>query len=134
MDSYGTIGEITRYAFAAAPSRARRIVRDGDVIISTVRTYLQAIAAISDPPTNLIVSTGFAVIRPRPGVLDPNYCRYALRESRFLWEVQGRSVGVSYPAINSSDLGTSAYLCRRLSDNAASHSTSTQKPHESMLS
>jgi type I restriction enzyme S subunit len=105
VDSSGTIGDIARYSFASAPSRARRIVRHGDVIISTVRTYLQAIAAINDPPDNLIVSTGFAVIRPLPGVLDAAFCKYALRESRFLWEVEGRSVGVSYPAVNSSELG-----------------------------
>ena len=53
------------YKFKDAPSRARRRVRDGDVIVSTVRTYLKAIASIKDPPENLVVSTGFAVIRPK---------------------------------------------------------------------
>lgn len=46
-------------AFEEAPSRARRIVRDGDTIVSTVRTYLKAIAPIKKPEENLIVSTGF---------------------------------------------------------------------------
>lgn len=105
VDSSGSIRQITTYRFEAAPSRARRIVRDGDVIISTVRTYLQAIAPIANPPDNLIVSTGFAVVRPCVGVLDTGFCKYALREPRFLWEVESRSVGVSYPAINSSELG-----------------------------
>src|SRR5690554_6755367 len=36
--------------FKDAPSRARRVVRDGDVIISTVRTYLEAISPILNPP------------------------------------------------------------------------------------
>lgn len=111
VDSSGGIHEIVTYRFADAPSRARRRVRDGDVIISTVRTYLQAIAAIQEPPDNLIVSTGFAVVRPRVGVFDANYCKYAVREPAFLAEVEKRSVGVSYPAINSSDLGDiSVYL------------------------
>lgn len=104
VDSSGTIHEIAPYRFADAPSRARRRVRDGDVIISCVRTYLQAIAPIQSPPENLIVSTGFAVVRPRAAVLDPAYGKYALREPRFLAEVEMRSVGVSYPAINASDL------------------------------
>jgi type I restriction enzyme, S subunit len=104
VDSLGKVHEVATYTFEKAPSRARRIVRDGDVIISTVRTYLQAIAPIEDPPKNLIVSTGFAVVRPRPGILDAGFCKYALRVPRFLWEVEARSVGVSYPAINSSDL------------------------------
>lgn len=104
VDSQGRIHDIAHYRFEDAPSRARRIVRDGDVIISTVRTYLQAIAAIESPPDNLIVSTGFAVIRPS-SLLDHRFCKYALRESKFLWEVESRSTGVSYPAINASDLG-----------------------------
>ena len=105
VDSSGTIHEIATYRFADAPSRARRRVRDGDVIVSCVRTYLQAIAAIKNPPDNMIVSTGFAVVRPRPGVFDAAFGKYALREPAFLAEVELRSVGVSYPAINASDLG-----------------------------
>jgi type I restriction enzyme, S subunit len=105
VDSSGVIHEIASYCFEEAPSRARRRVRDGDVIISTVRTYLQAIAPIVDPPDDLIVSTGFAVIRPRPDTLDKRFCKYVLREPAFLAEVERRSVGVSYPAINASELG-----------------------------
>ena len=104
VDSQGRVHDIVNYRFEAAPSRARRIVRDGDVIISTVRTYLQAIAPVENPPENLIVSTGFAVVRPS-NVLDHRFCKYALRANRFLWEVESRSTGVSYPAINASDLG-----------------------------
>ena len=105
VDSLGNIHEIATYPFAEAPSRARRRVRDGDVIISCVRTYLQAIAPVQDPPDNMIVSTGFAVVRPCADVLDAAFARYVLREPSFLAEVEMRSVGVSYPAVNSSDLG-----------------------------
>ena len=105
VDSSGNIHEIVTYRFEDAPSRARRRVRDGDVIISTVRTYLQAIAPVQAPPDNLIVSTGFAVVRPNPNECDPGFCKYALREPGFLAEVEKRSVGVSYPAINASELG-----------------------------
>ncbi len=104
VDSAGTIHEIATHRFEDAPSRARRRVRDGDIIISCVRTYLQAISPIQQPPDNLIVSTGFAVVRPREGVLDAAFAKYALREPAFLAEVEMRSVGVSYPAINASDL------------------------------
>lgn len=104
VDSAGHILEIATYRFENAPSRARRIVRDGDVIISTVRTYLLSIAPIQLPPDNLIVSTGFAVVRPQQGFLDTGFCRYALREPEFIHEVIGRSVGITYPAINASDL------------------------------
>jgi len=106
VDSSGAVGNLATYRFEDAPSRARRRVRDGDVIISTVRTYLQAIAQIRQPPANLIVSTGFAVVRPASDVFDANYCKYALREPEFLAEVERRSVGVSYPAINALDLAS----------------------------
>jgi len=90
------------YRFEDAPSRARRIVRDGDTIVSTVRTYLRAIAAIREPAENLIVSTGFAVVRPRS--LDPGYLSYALRSPFFVETVVSRSTGVSYPAINAPEV------------------------------
>jgi type I restriction enzyme, S subunit len=89
--------------FSAAPSRARRRVRHGDVIISTVRTYLRAIARVREPEANLIVSTGFAVIRPK-GALNAAFLGYLLSAQFFVDQVIARSTGVSYPAINASDL------------------------------
>ncbi|MFV8384309.1 restriction endonuclease subunit S [Vibrio parahaemolyticus] len=97
------ISKTEKVMFGKSPSRARRIVRDGDVIVSTVRTYLEAIAPIINPPQNMIVSTGFAVIRPNQ-YLDKGFASYCLRAKGFIREVVARSVGVSYPAINASDL------------------------------
>ena len=89
--------------FENAPSRARRRVRDGDVIVSTVRTYLRAIAPVVEPESNLIVSTGFAVVRPRQR-LENIFAAYVLRAPYFVDTVVSRSVGVSYPAVNASDI------------------------------
>lgn len=47
---------------ADAPSRAKRIVKDQDVIVSTVRPNLKHFAFIQRAKPNTIVSTGFAVI------------------------------------------------------------------------
>ncbi len=91
--------------FESAPSRARRKVRHGDTIVSTVRTYLRAIAPIRNPPENLIVSTGFAVVRPRK--VEDAYLAYALCEGSFVESVVARSTGVSYPACNASEVGWS---------------------------
>jgi type I restriction enzyme S subunit len=88
--------------FETSPSRARRIVQDGDTIVSTVRTYLRAVAPIRNPEENLIVSTGFAVVRPKG--IDPHYLAYSLRSSYFIETVVSRSVGVSYPATNPTDV------------------------------
>ena len=85
--------------FEKAPSRARRIVRNGDTIVSTVRTYLKAIASIVNPPENMVVSTGFAVIRPTERIQNA-YLSYCLQSQPFVDSVVANSVGVSYPAIN----------------------------------
>ena len=102
VDSIAGITGTEDLVFEDAPSRARRIVRQGDVIVSTVRTYLKAIARIGPTDANLIVSTGFAVIRPRE--LDGGFAAYALSSPYFVERVVAHSVGVSYPAINASEL------------------------------
>jgi type I restriction enzyme, S subunit len=106
ISSVDLISGITHHEnmiFDKAPSRARRKVKDGDTIISTVRTYLKSIAAIKEPPSNLIVSTGFAVIRPKSKI-NPDYIGYLLQTEGFIGDVVSNSVGVSYPAINSTVL------------------------------
>ena len=55
VDSVAGITCAEDLVFEDAPSRVRRIVRNGDVIISTVRTYLKAIAQIEPTDANLIV-------------------------------------------------------------------------------
>jgi type I restriction enzyme S subunit len=89
--------------FGAAPSRARRRVKHGDTIVSTVRTYLRAIARVRNPEENLIVSTGFVVIRPQAN-LCADYIGYIFSAGYFIEQVIARSTGVSYPAINASEL------------------------------
>jgi len=105
VDNLGRIVEREALTFGAAPSRARRIVREGDVIVSTVRTYLRAIAAIREPDPGTIVSTGFAVVRP-DDELTPDYAAYALRAPYFVERVVANSKGVSFPAINESEMAT----------------------------
>lgn len=89
--------------FSKAPSRARRMVRSGDIIVSTVRTYLKAITVVPPWEKQLIASTGFAVIRST-GDVEQEFLNYAIQSEQFLSEITKRSRGVSYPAINTSDL------------------------------
>lgn len=90
-------------SFENSPSRARRIVKNGDVIVSTVRTYLKAITQIQDAEDNLIVSTGFAVLRPKEN-LFPRFLGYWVQSENMIGAIVSNSVGVSYPAINATDL------------------------------
>lgn len=89
-------------AFGDAPSRARRRVRPGDVLVSTVRTYLRAIATVPEDCDALVVSTGFAVFRPRR--VHPGFLSYVFHSEYLISEIIARSVGVSYPAINASEI------------------------------
>lgn len=91
-------------AFRDAPSRARRLARDGDVIVSTVRTYLRAIAQVTEAEESRVYSTGFAVLRPVHGATDPRYLAYVLTSKQVMDEVIATSVGVSYPAIQGTAL------------------------------
>ena len=94
------IAHITKYRFEDAPSRARRKTRKDDVIVSTVRTYLKAIAKV--PDNGIIVSTGFAVLR----AIDVNssYLAFCCISSNFIDSVVALSKGISYPAITASEL------------------------------
>lgn len=99
----GGIGKTTPVLFHEAPSRARRKVRSGDILISTVRTYLKAVATVEAATDDLIASTGFCVVRPAEG-LHSSFAGWVAKSDPFVEELVSRSVGVSYPAINASDL------------------------------
>lgn len=93
-----------RMTYGKAPSRARRIVKRGDVIISTVRTYLKAVAYINDSHDEQIASTGFAVLRPT-NIYD-RFLYYSVLADDFIQKVEANSVGISYPAITTTKLMT----------------------------
>ena len=90
--------------FANAPSRARKLVKPGDIIVSTVRTYLKAVACIPEDTERLVVSTGFAVLRVKTEA-DPRFLYRLVQSNPFVEAIVAASTGVSYPAINPSTLG-----------------------------
>jgi|SRR5690625_1506661 len=104
VDSTGDVLLKEKMKFENAPSRARRILRKNDIIISTVRTYLRAIATIEIEENNLICSTGFAVLTPKKDI-NASFLSYLLHSSIYIDQIVSRSVGVSYPAINASQIG-----------------------------
>ena len=92
------IDEPRRIRFADAPSRARRVVRRGDTIISTVRTYLKAVWSAHETTEDLICSTGFAVLSPRRRTA-PRFLKYLAQSNSFTDRMSAESVGIAYPAI-----------------------------------
>lgn len=95
--------EKTEYIlFKNAPSRARRVAHKGNIIISTVRTYLKAIARIEGP--ELIVSTGFSVLKAKGDEVAEEFLFHALKSESFTSLVSAIATGISYPAITNEKL------------------------------
>lgn len=99
------VNEPKRLFFKNAPSRARRILKRGDTIISTVRTYLKAIWFVNDTSNNLIASTGFAVLTPHKHTV-PEYLGFVVQSTNFIDQVTASSIGIAYPAITETTLGS----------------------------
>jgi type I restriction enzyme S subunit len=97
---HGIVSEPTILSASDAPSRARKIVRKGTVIYSTVRPYLLNIAVVTesfDPEP--IASTAFAIVHPFQGIEASFIYRY-LRSPSFIQYVESCQTGIAYPAIN----------------------------------
>ncbi len=92
------VREPERMRFENAPSRARRVLRKGDTIVSTVRTYLREVWLVSEDASDLVASTGFAVLSPSQDV-EPEYLAYVIQSDSFVNRVTANSIGVAYPSI-----------------------------------
>lgn len=86
-----------------APSRARKVIRAFDVIVSTCRPTRGAIAVVPEELHNHIASTAFSIVRAKDGV-NPFYLHYALRLPSTLEQFRKWSTGSSYPAILDEDV------------------------------
>jgi type I restriction enzyme S subunit len=82
-----------------APSRARKIIEASDVLVSTVRPNLNAIALVPVHLNGAIASTGFAVLRANRALLDPMYLFYWAQNSQFVEFLVANATGASYPAV-----------------------------------
>jgi type I restriction enzyme S subunit len=111
-----------KYLGSEAPSRARQLVCKGDIIISTVRPNLNAVAIIEDDYENLITSTGFCVLKCNNEILHMYYLFTLLTSQYFILEMTKIAKGASYPAISNNDILNfripipSAHLQKKYSD------------------
>lgn len=97
------IEEMHSLIFKDAPSRARRLAQSGDIIVSTVRTYLKAIASVNKESESYVYSTGFAVVSPRDKSTYKFLANF-IKSDAFTSQVDLVAKGMSYPAINSTEL------------------------------
>lgn len=103
VDKGYLINALTKYKFIEAPSRARRIVSKGDVLMATVRPNLQSFFFVKNEVQNLIASTGFAIISANSHSCG-EYIYHYLYSRAISSQLYALVVGSNYPAINSNDV------------------------------
>ena len=104
--SHGSIdmASLKQFRFADAPSRARRIVRDGDLLFGTVRPQLRSHARVVGD--GFVASTGFSVVRPKPGVADGGFLSHYLLSDEATRQAARREMGSNYPAVTEQDVAS----------------------------
>ena len=106
----GVIAQPTELVASDAPSRARRSVQFGDILVSTVRPSLRGFARVDLDSNNLVSSTGFAVLSSE-NYLDGSFVYYNVMTDRFRCYLEKATTGQAYPAVSPSDVGS--YLLAR---------------------
>lgn len=98
-------GEITiqRLKGFQAPSRARKLIRESDIIISTVRPNRNAVAIIPKELDNQICSTGFSVIKSEK--INPWFLFTFLKTKYAINQLIRMTMASMYPAISENDIG-----------------------------
>jgi type I restriction enzyme S subunit len=101
----GQIDDYIDFSFEEAPSRARRVLRCGDVIVGTVRPGNRSFARIASDVTGLTGSTGFAVLRSRE-VVDQALVYIAATNDEAIDRLSHLADGGAYPAVRPEVVGT----------------------------
>ena len=97
-----TIGELNWISFSDAPSRARRVVNDGDIVLSLVRPYQKSFVFIENAK-DIIASTGTGVITTNKDI-NSKFIFHQFFTKRFTAYCETNMAGTNYPAITPNDL------------------------------
>ncbi len=89
---------------AQAPSRARKVIRKDDILVSTVRPNLNAVAMVPAHLNGHIASTGFCVLRSNNAVVEPRFLFYLTITRDFVAVLSERVRGANYPAVSDNDI------------------------------
>ena len=90
--------------FSQAPCRARRLLKKGDILFSTVRPYLCGIILVDFDADNFVASTGFAVLHPINQKINRSYLYHYLFSDDIITQGQHLLSGSNYPALNTCDV------------------------------
>lgn len=93
------IDDFTILAVDEAPGRARQIVKVGDVLVSTVRPNLNAVALVGSEFNGATASTGFCVLRSNRSIVEPGILFAWAQNQLFIEQLTSQAKGASYPAV-----------------------------------
>ena len=99
----GVLSQPKTLQASEAPSRARRRVRSGDILVSTVRPNLRGFARIRNAEENLVASTGFTVVTPTEQVVN-SFAYHHVMTQQFADFLVGATTGQAYPAVRATDV------------------------------
>ena len=100
----GDVANIQVYQRGTEPSRARRRLKHGDTVLSTVRPDRKSYFLSLNPAPNMVVSTGFAVISPNS--VPWSFAHTALTQTSFFEYLGHLADGGAYPAVRSDVVGS----------------------------
>ena len=99
-----------------APSRAKQLLKKGDVLVSTVRPNLNAVAVVEEETENLMVgSTGYCVLRCKENI-DVRYLFNFCQSQYFIDDMSSQATGASYPAVSNSIVRNSLIPCHSIEE------------------
>ena len=94
-----------------APSRAKQLLQKGDVLVSTVRPNLNAVAVVEEETENLMVgSTGYCVLRCKDN-MDVRYLFNFCQSQYFVDDMSSQATGASYPAVSNGIVRSALIPC-----------------------
>ena len=101
---HGRLRRYTRVFFGNAPLSARKKLRKGDVLISTVRPNLKSHYLLKSDEDCFVCSTGFSVLRARNSNALSEFFYHNLFAHCINLQIESALVGSTYPVIKSSDV------------------------------
>jgi type I restriction enzyme S subunit len=102
----GKIDGFQKLPISQSPSRAKRLIKKNDIIYSTVRPIQRHYGFIANPPENLVVSTGLAVITCNEKSINPKFLYYYLTSDSIVEELDiiAEASTSTYPPLKPSDI------------------------------
>ena len=87
-------------SFGESPSRARKAVKKGSILVSTVRPNLNAVALLEEDTPNIsVASTGFCILDCKENV-DNRFVFSFCKSKPFIDAMVSQATGASYPAVS----------------------------------